>query len=804
MRIHPVSYVLALAILTLTSLKAQAQAIVNNSMLHQVMSGTYASDVHVYPDNLVMTNPSSVVRMATNTKIIVHPGGTLIIGDGSTITHANDNLAGTCTDLWHGIIVLGDPTQSQEQEQRIFCRGRFEICGPEGAGVGGGPECVGVHPQGVVYSDGGQIRNANVAVSVGDELNPYEYGAKFYAALGNRSGGYVYLKNCTFRNNKRVAISFAPYPGFDQHSLVQNNTFLTNFYPASPVFLDAKEESFIRSAMNRFKFSISGNTFSCPHFHNAGYWMNGAIIAMETNGTITNNTFYHSFHGSCINAYSFNGGTSGLKITNNTIYDNQMGAVRLYAMDMVDMKSNTIYYSSPATHSYGGSTVFLSECINTSIRSNSIVNNKAGNYKNEGGIGISNQFNRSNVIRNNMVNGMVYGFNVMGRNLGTLLPCNTFYSSVKSDLNHWPGSQTGNQGALYYPSGNIFSNTGAPGYKSIQNDGSHFYYYYAPGSYTNPATVTNVTKRASAINGTCSYASYSPLSPPPCGVLVWTGWGEGSGGLWSEYYRLRPDNVEQDPDYFPEEGSLELTAMRNTALADIANLYSWAYFFSDTVVNPQFADSLVQFLYNDSSFNALCILAQWYIEIGDLASASNVIDDIDSWYIMSEAQDFVEYMNYMVAFADSNYAVSWLTTNYDAIETIALDSGHYMYAKARVLCNLAAASDSTHLEYGKEVFFLGPDSNSQMQSIQVNLNCYPNPFTTALIAAVTNTTGVSDSLTVELVNFSATVYGSQTIFLNASSSMNVVFTSLGSLPSGFYIVRVLLNGSMIKSAIVQK
>jgi len=168
--------------------------------------------------------------MATGTKIVVHEGGTLIMSSGSIITNAGDyNLSGSCTDLWHGIVVLGDPTQSQEDEFKKFCQNKFANCNAEG-GDGGAFECVGAHPQGVLYADGAEIRNANVAVSVGDLLNPYEYGTSFYSPLNSaNSGGWVYLKNCTFRNNKRISISFAAYDGFQQKSIVQNNLFLTNF-----------------------------------------------------------------------------------------------------------------------------------------------------------------------------------------------------------------------------------------------------------------------------------------------------------------------------------------------------------------------------------------------------------------------------------------------------------------------------------------------------------------------------------------------------------------------------------------------
>jgi|GEM_PF-3394641 len=528
--------------------------------------------------------------------------------------------------------------------------------------------------------------------------------------------------------------------------------------------------------------------------------MNAAINVVETKVTIANNSFSNSFHGQCIQALAFGGSASGIEISNNTFTDDHMGSVNLYGVDNTNLRSNSIFYNSPSLHVGGAATVRLFECTNSTVSDNQIVSQKSGNYRNEGGVVVSNGHFRGNVIRSNIISGMVYGFNGAGNNTGTSIGCNIFVSNIIGDVKSWPNSSMGNQGTMFKPANNSFTNQGVV--KGLINDGIQYTYSYGLGPDFEPLIVKNVVKAYTPFATSCNYSQFFPTK-----VMCYYGvWVQNGNDLWMDYIRLSSENVQANPGYFPEEGSNELRALRSVALANLYQVYQSAYYSSDSVgLNDQFGDSLVTLLNNDGSIEALSMLTNWYLEVGNLTAALNTINIIQTNYSdIGRVENFGEYMTYMVDFASNNYSVAWLSSNYTSIYNIALDPENYMYAKARVLCNVAAGSDSTHSLYGDVVPFIEPYNTAHAESLEVLITGSPNPFSTELNVVVANQTNVGDSITVELLYLSANIIGSHNVYLNGNSNANVQFSGLGILAAGFYAVRVIQNGSIIKSTLFQK
>ena len=119
---------------------------------------------NVIVDSGVVFTITCQVEMSPNTRIIVRPGGKLIV-DGGTLTSA-------CTgEMWQGIEVVGDRTKHQTAANQ----GTVILC------------------------NGATIENAHCAIRTGLEGNEWL-----------TAGGIVQCSNSTFRNNRR-AVSFYSY-----------------------------------------------------------------------------------------------------------------------------------------------------------------------------------------------------------------------------------------------------------------------------------------------------------------------------------------------------------------------------------------------------------------------------------------------------------------------------------------------------------------------------------------------------------------------------------------------------------------
>lgn len=127
----------------------------------------------IVPEGVTFT-VNCQLEMPSNTKIIVKPGGKLVV-DGGTITSST-----TCNDFWQGIELWGNTAKSQLEKNY-------------------GTD----HLQGVaVFKNGAVIENARVAVWTQNPISLI------------KTGGIVHASNTTFRNNIQSVI-MAPYHNFN-------------------------------------------------------------------------------------------------------------------------------------------------------------------------------------------------------------------------------------------------------------------------------------------------------------------------------------------------------------------------------------------------------------------------------------------------------------------------------------------------------------------------------------------------------------------------------------------------------------
>lgn len=248
---------------------------------------TWNSDETINSDLIVETNATltvkSCLRFSDNAKLIIKPGGKLIL-TGGTITNA-------CTGLWQGIEVWGNPLLPQIPANQGW----------------------------LSISNGGTIQNAVVAVKAGSG----DFGAK--------GGGIVHASKAYFRNNQSD-VAFHDYArnnlsSFSQTTFETTGTLLSGATPAAHL-----------SMVNVRGIQISGCTFkntgisALPvnkqgtgiHSYNSSYYVDHFCISQNYPCTeYQPTTFENLYYG--VRAYGL---SAELKpsIQNSTFTNNFRGA----------------------------------------------------------------------------------------------------------------------------------------------------------------------------------------------------------------------------------------------------------------------------------------------------------------------------------------------------------------------------------------------------------------------------------------------------------------------------------------------
>jgi len=223
---------------------------------NEIIDGDYLvqNNIEVLSGGILLVE-NSVLYFSPGTKLIVKPGGKLII-NGSTLTNS-------CGDLWQGITVLGNSNLDQQTDNN---QGVLEV------------------------RNGAVIENAINAIYVGNPNNPGD----------NNGGGIIRIDNATFRNN-RTAVAMPKYQNFafndtnihiNNVSYIKNSTFETtdgfyqmdNTYPYA--FISLWQVDGVQILNNNFKnISSSINLFK-----------GRGIIAQSASFSSIDNNFENLYH----------------------------------------------------------------------------------------------------------------------------------------------------------------------------------------------------------------------------------------------------------------------------------------------------------------------------------------------------------------------------------------------------------------------------------------------------------------------------------------------------------------------------
>lgn len=434
------------------------------------------------------------VRMPINGKIIVEPGGKLVV-DGGKITTAH-------MQRWNGIELWGNTAVAQT---------------PSG----------GYYPQAsLILKNGAVIANANNAVTT---WKPNDW---------SMTGGVIKASDAIFQNNRR-AVEFRYYPNFSDVSAFTNCEFVID----GPLLGGGYCNSMV-TAENIKGISFKGCTFKCTdntlnniNTFPKGIYTENAHFSVTPHCNMTTPTIPCPLNNMVPNRFiGLHTGIEALNGTNNTFtidsasFENcRYGVVSMLVNQFKIVRSNFIL--NPFFTSGAANGIIHTNCTGFTIENNHFTSSTAnahsfaltGITSNTTGSGFNEIYNNaySNLRNANISTGTNWVFGTTTSPLGLKYKCNTMTNNL-IDIQVTNGTIGQNQGtasgSTYAPAGNIFSTTGDPE-GHFKNMGANLVYYVHHDQSLSPwivspinRTINNVTLTPWAGHGltTTNRSQYCP------------------------------------------------------------------------------------------------------------------------------------------------------------------------------------------------------------------------------------------------------------------------------------------------------
>jgi parallel beta-helix repeat protein len=436
---------------------------------------TWNTDKHVIgsvsvESGATLTIQNTTIKFISNAKIIVEPGGRLIL-NACTLTNA------CYGKLWQGIEVLGNPSNNY---QTSTYQGALEML------------------------NGASIENAECAISVGTN--------------GIKGGGIITAKNSTFKNN-RQAVNYHPYT-----TISSNGNELVNMGAFTACdFITDNDALFPASILNIMVYlskvrgiAFNGCTFKDTRQKNSssdygiGIYANAASISMECLGLPRFGIILDpSFVPSKVNEFSGFGkailmkdaGTKASKV-HWTNFENNNIAIYGSLVNKLSVISCAIDLSDPAGGTMSGRHgIYIEYSDGYTITNNQFKGNGTGLRIKESGQG-------NNFVENNTFSCMSLAILASGINgngvsstyyKGLTFHCNKFISNCedirvddgKSCIRFLQGSEYNAAGNLFYCSTIALNNTSSEYYMAYyyNNNVSNQY----PTGYSTNKLFTGTT-----------------------------------------------------------------------------------------------------------------------------------------------------------------------------------------------------------------------------------------------------------------------------------------------------------------------
>ena len=609
---------------------------------------TWNQKKHIYADliidSLATLTITDTLYIAGGSRIIVRPGGKLIV-NGGTLTSACDG------EMWQGIIVEGHKNIRQTELA-----------------------------QGSVILNNATIENARTAISTkGADTN----------TMYDHSGGIVQATNSLFRNNMRTA-EFLSYENHKPNNSVTDNVsfFFRCSFTVDDNNLFAENNAAFENHVTLWQ--VRGVQFNGCSFRNettvptgsargkAIYTEDAGFIAQRVCPAVTSSPdpcFCEGTPTDTITRCSFSGFFKAVHATNNSgnynvtidncdFRQNQTG-VELAAADnarvsFCDFDLETL---SPLLG------LMVDNSSGFTVESNSFHGRTSHGVAYASGIGVNNSGRSENSIRKNSFYKMNTGCSVFGVNgsvaTGLQFLCNIF-SSGSYDIKINDALIRGSQGAASAGADNTFSKGPVSSlYRTSLS--STFTYWHSPGTGhapQNPSPGITLDNGASA-NSCSSSLCGDSIPPAPPGPLSlspllsgYTAMAEELATLEAEYEARGigdPAGNDEQADNLVEQMSELSAAMGDLFRASIRTI------IGDTVVDMELLKEWYRTIVETGRAPSLqepgqqptpvpveaYLLAEVYSTERDWTAARGVLASIPLRFVM-DSTDADEYGNYLV------------------------------------------------------------------------------------------------------------------------------------------------------------
>ena len=440
------------------------------------LSGTITSDGFIVGDNAVVT-VTGEIRMEENSKIIIKPGGKLIV-DGGLLTSA-------CPDkMWQGIQVWGIDSLHQYLSNGQYLQGVLEL------------------------RNGATIENAVCAVDLWNPLDEHS------------EGGIVWAEDATFRNNAKAvrAINYSNYsPGSstEAHNMswFRNCSFIIDSdYIGSHTFHNHVELTNVDGikffTCNFYKDNAASNMASST---SAIYSSGAGFIVTSTCSSPLSPCPEENIHRSVFNGFDNaiyaigNGGSARtFSVSGSEFWSNERG---IYAINTgyATIIKNIFNIGSSAQCSYG---VYVDGVTNFCIEENNFLKNTSTANRTYG-IAVKHSGSYNDIYLNHFNNlycgNISIGNNIVSGNngLGLTYTCNT-NSGNTHDFGVLTDGVSGNidnsQGSSSLAAANTFS---ASQYHFYNKGDNNLTYYYKGSGDKKPTKKYGITLAAASKDHEC-------------------------------------------------------------------------------------------------------------------------------------------------------------------------------------------------------------------------------------------------------------------------------------------------------------
>ena len=739
-------------------------------------------DIVINP-NVTLTI-SCRLEMVAQAKIIIKPGGKLII-DGGTITNAHYE------GMWQGIQVWGIDSLHQHLSNGKYLQGVLEL------------------------KNGATIENAVCAVDLWNPLDEHS------------EGGIVWAENATFRNNAKAvrALNYSNYtPNSGNES--QNASWFRNcsFILDSDYIGNSTFHNHVElNNVDGIKFYAC--SFSADNSASQLASSISAIYASSAGFTVTSecsspgfpcpedNLIYSTFNGFDNAIYVTNNGGSvrTFSVSGSEFWNNERG---IYATNTgyATIINNKFYIGSKTLNNYG---IYIENVMNFCIEENYFTATKKANSY---GLVVVNSPSYNEIYLNHFYNlhygNIAGGVNVSATdsNIGLAYICNT----NEGNTNDFGVMQYNGQAyiKLYQGSSTIAAaNTFSATNYHFYNEGNFLIKYFYNGGANRPTRVLRVSSVAAAKNHECE-SHYD--------VVVGGGGGSGGGMMSAEKTDSLKNKYENSFSSFNRLNSLNTYKIEKDSAQKIQQESQMSMLQREclltagdivrTNLNKEERDfnELREWIGKSNDISSARMIIASYIQQKDFVNAIALAKKMPATYDLQgeELNEFYDYLD-IIRLHESLSETNRTTLQLSDYETALLEDiaengtgaskamAEAILAENRGMPTIVISACPTIPNFASAV--RGTDESEMTSDTAFKVELSPNPATTNVEVSYTLPEGMTSAT---LVMINALGVNVMTVHLDGNNGKTTL--SLEELPSGIYFYTIRCGENVKSGKLVKR